>query len=81
MFVVFEMLLSFPYNVLQEFNANKILYPGSQFECQTKWNSWSQIQITKGPFYLHGLALIPAWISNYIHYKVWWDYLSILKLE
>ena len=24
-----------------------------------------------GPFYLHGLTLIPAWISNYIHYKVW----------
>ena len=22
-------------------------------------------------FYLHGLSLIPAWISNYIHYKVW----------
>ena len=24
-----------------------------------------------GPFYEHGLTLIPAWISNYIHYKVW----------
>ena len=24
-----------------------------------------------GPFYLHGLTLIPAWISNYIPYKVW----------
>ena len=23
-----------------------------------------------GPFYLHGLTLIPAWISNYIGYKV-----------
>ena len=23
------------------------------------------------PFHLHGLTLIPAWISNYIHYKVW----------
>ena len=23
-----------------------------------------------GPFYLHGLALIPAWISNFVHYKV-----------
>ena len=20
---------------------------------------------------LHGLTLIPVWISNYIHYKVW----------
>ena len=27
-------------------------------------NSWV-------PFYEHGLTLIPAWISNYIHYKVW----------
>ena len=24
-----------------------------------------------GPFYYHGLILIPAWISNHIHYKVW----------
>ena len=24
-----------------------------------------------GPFYKHGLTLIPAWISNHIHYKVW----------
>ena len=24
-----------------------------------------------GPLYLHGLTLIPARISNYIHYKVW----------
>ena len=24
-----------------------------------------------GPFYKHGLTLIPACISNYIHYKVW----------
>ena len=26
---------------------------------------------TWGPFYQHGLTLIPAWISDYIHYKVW----------
>ena len=26
--------------------------------------------ITRGPFYQHGLTLIPAWISKYIHYKV-----------
>ena len=24
-----------------------------------------------GHFYYHGLTLIPAWISDYIHYKVW----------
>ena len=26
---------------------------------------------TMGPFYKHGLYLIPAQISKYIHYKVW----------
>ena len=25
----------------------------------------------RGPFYEQSLTLIPAWISNYIHYKVW----------
>ena len=24
-----------------------------------------------GPFYLYGLTLIPAWISNYINYNAW----------
>ena len=24
-----------------------------------------------GPFYYHGLTLIPPWISNYSHYNVW----------
>ena len=27
--------------------------------------------ITNDPFYLNGSTLIPAWISHYIHYKVW----------
>ena len=27
--------------------------------------------IAWGPLYEYGLILIPAWISNYIHYKVW----------
>ena len=26
--------------------------------------------ICRGPFYWHGLSLIPEWVSNYIH-KVW----------
>ena len=26
-----------------------------------------------GPFYWQGLTLIPAWISDYIHYKMWDD--------
>ena len=24
-----------------------------------------------GPLYKHFLTYIPAWVSNYIHYKVW----------
>ena len=24
-----------------------------------------------GPFYWHGLTLIPAWISDYTHYNQW----------
>ena len=27
--------------------------------------------MVRGSFYPHGLTLIPAWISNYIYYKVW----------
>ena len=26
---------------------------------------------TRSPFYQHDLTLIPAFISNYIHYNVW----------
>ena len=33
----------------------------------------------KGPFYLHGLTLISAWISNHIHYESW-DQLIIHSL-
>ena len=28
-------------------------------------------QDTRGPFYKHGLTLIPVWISNYTHYNEW----------
>ena len=28
---------------------------------------------TKSTFYLHGFTLIPAWISNYIYYKMWYE--------
>ena len=27
--------------------------------------------VTSTPFYEQGLTLIPTWLSNYIHYKVW----------
>ena len=29
------------------------------------------VKYTWGPFDKHGLTLIPAWISNNIHYNVW----------
>ena len=32
--------------------------------CLSVWRSH------QGPLYWHGLTLIPAWISNYIHYEV-----------
>ena len=33
--------------------------------------SWKFVYYAWVPFYLHGLTLIQAWISNYTHYKVW----------
>ena len=32
-----------------------------------------QPDYTWGPFYEHGLTLIPAWIRNYNHYNKVWD--------
>ena len=29
------------------------------------------LHISWVPFYQHGLTIIPAWVNNYIHYKVW----------
>ena len=40
------------------------------FQCHLSFRSlWKTTP--GGPFYKHGLTLIPAWISNYINYKVW----------
>ena len=42
----------------------------------TTWTNAIKIQVTdthmghQGPSHKHGLTLIPAWISNYIHYKM-----------
>ena len=42
-----------------------------QLEHNYSWHlKWSH-KLTGGPFYYYGLTLIPAWISNYIHYKMW----------
>ena len=35
-----------------------------------------------GPIYQHGFTLIPAWLSNCVHYEIGgWNYFSILKLQ
>ena len=40
-----------------------------------RWNYVSTFQSsftdTSGPFYQHGLTLIPAWISNHMPGKMW----------
>ena len=38
-------------------------------------------QLVFPPVYHQGLTLMPAWISNYIHYIVEWNYLSIPQLQ
>ena len=44
------------------------------------WRMWAATNWAH--FYWHGLTLIPAWISNYIHNNVWdKNYLSIPKLQ
>ena len=32
-------------------------------------DAWVDIEPPNGPFYQHGLTLIPAWMNNFIHYK------------
>ena len=42
--------------------------------CTEYWIGSSSSAWHHGPlllFYLHGLTLTPAWINDYIHYKVW----------
>ena len=39
--------------------------------CQGSWVYPVSCNISWGPFYQHGLTLIPALISNYVHCKVW----------
>ena len=40
-------------------------------------NRWTHlfvvvIYIFQGPICLYGITLIPAWVRNYIHYKIWY---------
>ena len=70
--------ISYPYKILILYNVEN-LRAYKCFSNDTHPKLWD-ITITNVPqfpwcliFYLqwHGLTLIPAWISNYIHYKVW----------
>ena len=40
-------------------------------DCRVHVSFGSDTSISRGPFYWHGLTLILAWISNYMHDKVW----------
>ena len=45
-------------------------------------NKTARILYFRGPLYKRGLALIPAWMSNYTHYITWaCNYLSMLGLK
>ena len=44
-------------------------------------NEWAHCINNCDPFHKHGLTLIPAWISNYMHYKMWDEILLILSLN
>ena len=48
-----------------------IVYLICDFILHLSFQNLNLKNISKGPFYQHGLTLIPAWISDYIHYKVW----------
>ena len=37
--------------------------------------------ITMGPFHWHGITLIPLWISNYNHYKMWYETYPLQNLN
>ena len=48
------------------------MMPVIQLWCNCSNNMAYLIQWgSSGPYYKHGLTLIPAWICNHIHYKVW----------
>ena len=42
-----------------------------QCQCDDPMRNTNPHRDSRVPFCVHGLALIPAWISNYIHNKVW----------
>ena len=57
----------------------RITYLNHDILCEKNCDPAS-VGLHYGPLYLQGLTLIPAWISNYIHYKAW-DYFYISKRQ
>ena len=59
-------------------NTHKQILKEYQMYTKALHTTLVKLARSQGPLYLHGLTLIPAWINNYIHYKVWdKNYLSI----
>ena len=43
----------------------------AELVCIASWDISLHFAECRGPFYSHGLTLIPEWTSNYTHYKTW----------
>ena len=71
-YVIAQMLIfTTPTNIQRIFSI-----PSSIKSQSTHYRMWIIVSTERGinnsgPFYKHGLTLIPAWISNYIHYNMW----------
>ena len=48
-----------------------VLQSGSIYEEYNVEPNKNNDKTFMGPFYLHGLTLIPEWLGNCNHYKVW----------
>ena len=53
------------------YGLRSVSYLGSKLWNDHPFYMTDVFLMTCGPFYKHGLTLIPAWISNYIHYNMW----------
>ena len=62
-----------PWGLMVMYDLDQIQWPsmtlGPSGDCMTLSQEYSSLS-TNGPFYLHGLTLIPAWISNHMPNKV-----------
>ena len=64
----------YPFHI--KISAHYGLLSLNNIQLSTKWfKKWS------GPFFLHGLTLILAWTSNYIHDSLRGNYFTVSKLQ